>query len=178
MTSGTERPTRYTGPNLSQWRPFFQVFFICWCQTYCVRFVSTARLTPHVMVCDSTLAPSLATNPISDARRRGQHHAPASAGMDRSAVSTDTTVDPIDPATSSSSPTFFILGFRDEGRGGMDQTPPSQSSSSVGMFIRGVRSDAILSLSLSLSLSPAAIFREKTKNRKNNDMIKNSILYY
>ena len=119
-----------------------------WLYVYCVRFVSTASVTPKLRPCASVFAPSSAAMLKSDATRRGQHQEPSSAGMLNRIVSTDMTI-PVFPSSSSPSSTcsdsdkpfplvFSVallspddnvpVGVCRRRRGGGLHTPPSQSA--------------------------------------------------
>ena len=79
--------------------------------TICARFVSTARVTPKETECARCLEAVDAATPAKDARSRGQHQDPTSAGMESATVNSDVHTPTLSLAASASARCVEVLGI-------------------------------------------------------------------
>lgn len=108
MTSGIDAIVSVSGPRLFHLFPP-RCFDFQW--TICARFVSTARVTPKETECARCLEAVDAATPAKDARSRGQHQDPTSAGMESATVNSDVHTPTLSPAASASARCVEVLGI-------------------------------------------------------------------
>ena len=135
MTRGTEARVSRKGPRLFHRVPPRVLDFQC---TICAMLVSTASVTPKETECASRLEASDAAIPAKDARSKGQHQEPTSAGMDNATVNSDVHTPTLSSAASAARCCGAVLTIGDAPA----STSHAEHSSKTPSSSRGARRSA------------------------------------